>query len=180
MNPGKHELGPDNATLQVKTYREGMASKAGHDLVIDVTSWRATVTSGEDSSPVGVELSAEPRSLRVRDGHGGAKPLSDKDRGDITKNIDKKVLGGQAIDFRSTAVERPGGDGRLQISGELQIAGTARPVSFDLSMGPDGHVEGTLPLKQSEWGIKPFTALMGALKVRDDVEIVVDARLPSS
>ena len=179
MKPGTHELGPDNATLQVKTYREGMASKAGHDLVIDVTTWQATVTAGEDSTPVSVVLSADPRSLRVRDGHGGAKPLSDKDRGDITKNIDKKVLGGHAIDFRSSAVERPGDDGRLHVSGELQMGGTARPVSFDLGVGPDGRVEGTVPLKQSEWGIKPFTALMGALKVRDEVEIVMDARLPS-
>ena len=179
MEPTEHPVGPDNATLQVKTYREGMASKAGHDLVIDVTSWHATVTSGQDSTPESVALSADASSLRVRDGHGGAKPLSDKDRTDIVKNIDKKVLGGGEIDFRSTAVERPGSDGRLQVSGELQIGGTARPVSFDLSMSPDGHVEGRVPLKQSEWGIKPFTALMGALKVRDDVEVVLDARLPA-
>jgi hypothetical protein len=31
---------------------------------------------------------------------------------------------------------------------------------------------------QSEWGIKPYRAFMGALKVRDTVEIVLDARLP--
>ena len=177
MEPTTHQLGPDNATLQVKTYREGAVSKVGHDLVLDVTSWQATVTSGEDSSPTSVELSADPRSLRVRDGHGGVKPLSDKDRGDITKNIEKKVLGGDGIDFRSTGVERPGGDGRIEVSGELRIAGTARPLSFGLEIGPDGHVEGTVPLRQSDWGIKPFTALMGALKVRDDIEVVLDARL---
>lgn len=177
MEATQHEIGPESGTLQVKTYREGMASKAGHDLVIDVTSWRAKVTADEDSVPVSVELSADPRSLRVKDGHGGAKPISDKDRDDIAKNIDKKVLGAEAIEFRSTGVERAGGDGRLQVSGELRIAGTARSLSFGLSTGPDGHVEGTVPLKQSEWGIKPYTALMGALKVRDDVEVVLDARL---
>ncbi len=177
MGPTTHELGPDNATLQVRTYREGMASKAGHDLVIDVTSWQATVAAAEDSTPVSVELSADPSSLRVRDGHGGAKPLSDKDRGDIAKNIDKKVLGRHSIGFRSAALEHAGDDGRLQVSGELEMAGKARPVSFELSMGPDGRIEGTVPLRQSEWGIKPFTALMGALKVRDDVEVVLDARL---
>jgi hypothetical protein len=31
---------------------------------------------------------------------------------------------------------------------------------------------------QSQWGIKPFAALMGALRVRDAVDIVVDLRLP--
>lgn len=177
MEPTTQELGPENATLQVKTYREGMAQKAGHDLVIDVTSWRATVTSAEDSTPVSVELSADPRSLQVRDGHGGAKALSDKDRGEIRKNIEKKVLGGDTIEFQSTGVDRPSGDGRLQVSGELRLAGTSRPVSCELTMAQDGRIEGVVPLKQSEWGIKPYTALMGALKVRDDVEIVLDAKL---
>ena len=177
MEPTQHVLGPDNATLQVKTYRQGMAQKVGHDLVIDVTRWQATVTSGEDSVPTSVELTADPRSLQVRDGTGGAKALTDKDRGEISKNIEKKVLGGDEIVFRSSGVERPGSDGRLLVSGELSIAGTSRPMSCDLSMGPEGQVQGTIPITQSEWGIKPFTALMGALKVRDDIEVVLDARL---
>jgi len=32
---------------------------------------------------------------------------------------------------------------------------------------------------QREFGIKPYSALLGALKVRDELEIVVDAPLPS-
>lgn len=171
------ELGPENGALQVRTYREGMASRAGHDLVIDVTAWRATVVTGLDSVPAGVELTADPRSLRVRDGSGGAKALTDRDRGEIAKNIDEKVLGGRAIEFRSTAIERPGGNGRLGVAGELSIAGVTRPVRFDLTLGPDGEVQGTVQVRQSEWGVKPYTALMGALKVRDEVEVVLDARL---
>ena len=170
------ELGPENGSLQVRTYREGMASKAGHDLVIDVRSWRATVALRTDSAPEGVVLTADPRSLRVRDGSGGAKPLTDKDRGEIAKNIDREVLGAQAIEFRSTAIEHPGA-GRLEVAGELSIAGTRRPIRFELTLGPEGGVRGTVPVTQSDWGVKPYTALMGALKVRDDVEIVLDARL---
>jgi len=41
------------------------------------------------------------------------------------------------------------------------------------------RVSGTLPVTQSEWGIKPYRAFMGALKVRATVEIVVDVRLPT-
>jgi hypothetical protein len=36
---GSHKLGPDSASLQVKTSREGIAAKVGHDLVIAVTRW---------------------------------------------------------------------------------------------------------------------------------------------
>ena len=33
---GTHTVGGDNGMLQVRTYREGMAQKVGHDLIIDV------------------------------------------------------------------------------------------------------------------------------------------------
>jgi polyisoprenoid-binding protein YceI len=69
-------------------------------------------------------------------------------------------------------------DGRLVVHGELTIAGSTRPATFELELGDDGRVTGTLPVTQSEWGIKPYRAFMGALKVRDTVEIVLDARLP--
>jgi len=38
-----------------------------------------------------------------------------------------------------------------------------------------GRVAGTITLRQSAWGIQPYRGLMGALKVRDEVEIVVEA-----
>ena len=62
--------------------------------------------------------------------------------------------------------------------GELTIAGTTRPIEFELGVGEDGRISATVPVVQSRWGIKPYRGLMGALKVRDDIEVVVDARLP--
>ena len=112
----------------------------------------------------------------MREGLRGVKPLTDKDRGEIRKNIDEKIPGGEAITFRSAAVETT--PGRLMIRGELSLAGTSRSASFELQTTGDGQVSGTLPLTQSEWGIKPYRGLMGALKVRDAVEIVVDVQLP--
>ena len=168
-----HVLGPDNAALQVKTYREGMAQKIGHDLIIDVTSWEASVDlNGATSS---ILLEADAKSLAVREGHNGVKPLSDKDRDEIRKNIDNKILRGQAIKFRSTSME-PSGDG-YAVQGELTIGDQTRPVSFQLNTA-GGRISGTVPLVQRDFGIKPYSALMGALKVRDEVEIVVDAALP--
>ena len=175
---GNHRLGPDNATLQVKTYREGMAARAGHDLVLDVTRWEATVTIAADPASSRIELSADSRSLEVLEGRRGIKPLTDRDRGEIRKNIDEQVLHGQPIEFRSSAVRLAGGDGPLTVEGELTMAGSTRPVTAQLDVGADGRVQGTIPLTQSEWGIKPYRGLMGALKVRDEVEIAIDARLP--
>ena len=46
--PGTFQLGPENASLQVNTYREGVGAKVGHDLVIAVTRWEATIDLAAD------------------------------------------------------------------------------------------------------------------------------------
>jgi polyisoprenoid-binding protein YceI len=172
---GSHRLGPENGSLLVRTYREGVAARAGHDLVIEVTRWDATVEVGADPAGTSIELRADPRSLEVREGLRGVKPLSDRDRAEIRRTIDEKVLRGQPISFRSTGVRLL--DGAVVADGELAIAGDARPVSVRLDVDPDGRVAATIPLAQSDWGIKPYRGLMGALKVRDEVEVVIDARV---
>jgi polyisoprenoid-binding protein YceI len=176
---GTHRLGPDNASLQVKTYREGVAAKVGHDLVIDVTRWDATVEVADQPAWT-IELNADPRSLEVREGLHGVKPLTDKDRIEIRKNIDEKVLGGQPIQFRSSAVRPVDGGDRFTVEGELSMAGSTRPLTASLSVEPGGAVSGTIPLTQSGWGIKPYRGLMGALKVRDEIEVVISAQLAAS
>ena len=176
--PGRHVLGPDNASLGIKTYREGVAAKAGHDLIIEVAAWEATVDVGGEAADATVELTADPRSLQIRQGLRGVKPLTDGDRESIRKTIDDKVLGGQPISFRSRSVRDAGG--RLAVEGDLTMAGTTRPVTAELDVADDGHVTGTIPVAQTGWGIKPYRGLMGALKVRDEVEVVIDAHLPAA
>jgi polyisoprenoid-binding protein YceI len=167
-------VGPETGSLVVKTYREGVAAKVGHDLILEVSRWEGTV----DIAGSAIELSADSSSLEVREGLRGVKPLTDKDRVEIRKNIDDK-LRRRPIHFRSSAV-RIEGDGRLVVEGELTIADATRPVTAGLGVEADGRVGGTIALAQSDWGIKPYRGLMGALKVRDEVEIVIDVRLPVS
>ncbi len=178
LSAGVHKLGPGNASLVVKTYREGVAARAGHDLIIEVTQWAATLEIGAGRSQSSLELDADARSLHVREGLRGLKPLGDKDRDEIRKNIDEKVLGGEPISFRSSAIEATDGD-RLSVRGELTMHGQAAPASFELSVLPDGRVSGTAQLVQSDWGIKPYRGLMGALKVRDSLEVVFEGRPPA-
>ena len=177
---GTNRLGPDNASLQVRTYREGVAAKAGHDLIIDVTRWDATVVVADEPAGWVIELNADPRSLEVREGLRGVKPLTDKDRVEIRKNIDEKILGGHPIQFRSSGVRPADDGGRLTVEGELSMAGSTRPLTAQLSVEDGGGLSGTIPVTQSAWGIKPYRGLMGALKVRDEIEIVVSANLASN
>ncbi len=168
IEAGTYNLGPDNADLRVKTGRGGAAAKAGHDLTIDVTSWNATLTVGDSSS---LELNADATSLSVLKGEGGMNALGDDDKADIKKTIDKDILKAQDIQFRSSDVTAT--DAGLKVNGDLTIAGKSQPVSFDLSVGDDGALSASTTLTQSDFGIKPYSALFGALKVKDDVEVFV-------
>jgi polyisoprenoid-binding protein YceI len=173
LTPGTHHLGPADGSLIVRTFREGVAAKVGHDLVIAVTRWEATL-DGDAST---LSLRADAHSLEVREGLRGVKPLTDKDRADIAKTIDEKVLRGQPIEFRSTAIHASGSG--LAVEGELTLAGSTRPVSLELDVDADGRAHGTVAAAQSAWGIKPYRGLMGALKVRDEVEIAFEGQLPA-
>jgi len=164
-------LGPENGRLTVKTGRTGAAAKAGHNLLIEVTAWEATL---EESSLV---LSVDPASLRVLEGTGGMQALGDDDRASIAQTIDDEVLERQPIEFRSTSVQADGG--RIGVEGELTLGGTTRPLAFDLALA-DGRLAASVVVKQSDWGIAPYSTLFGTLKVVDEVEVALDATLPQS
>jgi polyisoprenoid-binding protein YceI len=172
LPPGTHRLGPANATLAVRTKRGGAAAKAGHDLDMLVTAWEGTLTVGEATS---AELTADATSLRVQHGTGGMQALGEDDKANIHQTIDDEVLNRQDIVFRSKRVE-PSGDG-LRVEGELTLAGTTGPLAFDLAVGDDGALAGTATVTQTDFGMKPYSALWGALKVLDEVEVALEGKL---
>jgi polyisoprenoid-binding protein YceI len=173
LEPGTHTLSPADGTLSVLTGRGGAAAKAGHDLTIEVTRWRGTIDVGETIS---LTLTADARSLRVREGSGGMKELDDDDKNGIARTIHEEVLKGTRIEFRSSNVAL--GGSRLEVTGELELMGVRRPLELALNVD-DGRLTGSAMVKQSDWRMKPFSALFGTLKVADVVEVRIDARVPA-
>jgi polyisoprenoid-binding protein YceI len=140
-----------------------------------VTSWEATLDVAEDPGATSMELNADSSSLRVQKGTGGMQALGDDDKDNIHQTIDDEVLTRQDIVFRSTAVK--GTAGGLSVEGDLTLAGTTHPIEFDLAVGDDGSLNATAVVTQTSWDMKPYSALFGALKVLDDVEVVLDGHL---
>lgn len=174
--PGTYSLETPDARLTIHTSRVGAASRAGHDLLIEVERWGATVEIAPDPAQSVFELNADSRSLKVLEGTGGIKALGDDDRSSIVKTINDEVLKGASISFRSTAV-RPEGDGRFHVTGDLEIANGISLIAFEITIGDDGRLTGGATVRQTEWGIKPYSALFGALKVADEVKVQVEGML---
>ncbi|HSI30997.1 MAG TPA: YceI family protein, partial [Miltoncostaeaceae bacterium] len=176
---GTYTLGPGQGTLSLRTTRTGAAAKAGHDLLIHVTSWEATLDVGEDPAATRIALDADGASLRVREGTGGMQALGEDDRANIEKTIDDEILKRGAITFRSTGAEA-GPDGRLLVRGDLALGDAAQAVAVALGASGDGTVVGTAVVTQSGWGMKPYSILFGTLKVVDEIDVRLEATLPQS
>src|SRR5690606_21750170 len=84
---GTFQLGPDDGRLLVRTGRTGLGRRAGHDLTLEATRWTARVEAREPLDASSVEVNVDVDALEVREGTGGALPLSDRDRAEIKKNL---------------------------------------------------------------------------------------------
>jgi polyisoprenoid-binding protein YceI len=181
-NTGTFQLGPGNGRILLKTSRAGFAALAGHDLTIEVTRWSARVEvpdedgGGLTAATVTAEL--DLGSLEVREGSGGAKPLTDRDRADIRKQIGG-ILGGGTATFTSSRVVRSGASGGA-IEGTLTLAGRTEPVRLQVSEPGPGRYRATGTVVQTAHGIKPYVGFFGALKLRDEVGVEVEVTLPAA
>lgn len=175
LTTGTHALGPDSGRLLLKTSRSGLGRKAGHDLTLEVTRWSGEAvvdTAAPGDSSVTVEIDVD--SFEVREGTGGIKPLTDSDRAEIGKTLREKILRTAEhprITFRSTSVE--GTPDSFTVGGELTIRGETQPVTVRGRAEGDRFIGGAT-VTQSRWGIKPYSAFFGALKLADPVEIEFD------
>ncbi len=63
------------------------------------------------------------------------------------------------------------------MEGELTLADATRPISLRRSWpATTGRSPPRAVVKQSDWGMKPYSALFGALKVLDEVEVELSAQ----
>src|SRR5215212_8898001 len=174
---GAHRLGQKSGRLLVNTSRTGLGAKAGHDLTIEVTRWHghATVDTAVPANS-SVTIQVDVGSFQVRQGTGGVKPLTDADRAEITKTLKQVLHTAQhpTITFRSRRVEESAGS--FTVDGELTVMGVTRPVMVQGRV-TDGRVVGGATVVQSQWGIRPYSAFFGTLKLSDEVKIDFDITL---
>jgi polyisoprenoid-binding protein YceI len=81
------------------------------------------------------------------------------------------------ITFRSTSIN--GQSGAFTIKGDLTITGTSRPISLAVTVGGDGQVTVQTSVVQTQFRIKPYSAMLGTLKISEEVEVRATLMLPT-
>lgn len=166
-------LGPDTASCEVFTFKEGLLSPVAHDLLLRVTAFELAI----DPATPAISARLDARSLRVvsamRDGRPAPDALSAADRADIERTLQGAVLDAgrhPEIRFVSSAAAADGGGYRVE--GTLTLAGASRPLTVR-AVREEGRLVASVRLHQPDFGIKPYRAMLGALRVQPDVVVRV-------
>jgi polyisoprenoid-binding protein YceI len=166
-----------NAEVSVFTFKEGLLSAVAHDLKLKVGSFHIDVA--DDRSRI--EATFDPRSIRVAcamiDGRESPSTLSDKDKTKIEGNITSDVIPvgkHPEVRFQSSSLRE---DGDVWVArGSLTLAGKTRDI--DVRGRKDGErVIAEVVIHQPDFGIKPYSAMLGTLKIQADIKVRISIPL---
>ncbi len=153
----------------------GLLRAVGHDptLVARPEPAEIDVGSGPVDASVDVRFLAErieiPAELSASDRARMRDNLLSRDVLDASRHAHVELR----ARYRGTTEQ-----GRLE--GSLVVRGVARPITMDVRATADGsslRVTGAWEGRLTDLGIKPFKALMGALRLEDWIRLRLDAQL---
>ena len=126
-------------------------------------------------------------SLAVREGTGGAKPLTDRDRREILATVGPILGAGATSSFTSTRViPAPAASSSASssarsssgaIEGMLTLHGATKPVRLQVVSPAPRRFRGSATVRQTDFGITPYSGFFGTLKLRDEILVEFEVEL---
>ena len=174
----RYKLDPGRSRFTVQAFAAGMLSFFAHSPTFAVRDFTGTLSfEGGRISGLRLELTIRADSLQLVDN------VSAADRREIEGRMRTEVLETTAypeITFRTTDVSAETlspGRYRARIGGLLSLRGVTRPhpIDAEVVVYDDGvRVQGESSLRLSDHGIRPVTALGGAIKLKDELKLSFD------
>lgn len=182
-----------SSLLVVRVYRDGPMQKLGHNHLIASDALDGEIQLREPLTQSGFDLALPLESLLVDDpdarsgaGEDFSAPVPAKDREATRQNMLGEAVLAVARQpvLRLTAEELSGGPGEYQARVRVALRGEERVVTVPLSVTIEGgrlEARASFHLTHGDIGLVPFTAALGALRVRDDIgfDLRLEARRAS-
>lgn len=167
-----------NADVFIYSFKDGVLAKLAHDLKMKVERFTLNVDDATKKIDASFDATTVKVVARRKDGVDDTHGFNMIELGTINSNIEKDVLESKKfpdIRFVSTSVTQDGESYRVQ--GDLTLHGKTKSITA--TVRPQGSRWFTeVRLHQPDFGIKPYSAMMGALKVQAD--IIVSVSTPMS
>jgi hypothetical protein len=165
----------------VYTEKAGLLSGVAHDLKLRVEQFEIVIDL--DAKPASLRARFDASSLRVvcalQAGREQPQALSGKDRREIEATIVREVLEARrypTIEFRSTRIEAEPTAARIE--GVLTLHGRERPLTLQTSREND-RARAEVHLHQPDFAIRPYSAMLGALRIKPDVTVRLTTPWPA-
>jgi len=185
-HPGaRYRIDPAESELRVLVYRAGAMASLGHNHVISTHALQGWATFEGDAAGAAFALTAAVADFAVDDPARRAEEGSDFTE-DVTEEAKSgtrhNMLGSAVLDaadfpvltIRSIAVAAAGAAGSYRATVALDVAGHASTLMVPFSLEASAHrlvARGELTVSQSAIGLTPYSILLGALKVQDDLRV---------
>ena len=190
-----YDIVPDASLLTILVYRAGPLASAGHNHVIASHALSGTIYVPADLMRSSFEVRVPVATLTVDEAALRAQqPGSDfpPDVPESAKEGTRRNMLGEALLYASQYPEivlralrlapppptsGAGAAGTHTVLAQVQstVRGQQRtfavPVSYRLGDDRSLLVTGELPLRQSDLGLTPFSAMLGALQVQDEMHV---------
>ncbi len=173
-----HRFDAKTAQCFVFTFREGLLSAAGHDLQLRATEFAIEV----DDETRAIEARFAADSLRVvgaiRGGQLARTTLRAQDKHEIESNISRYVLQPEKfpeIHFVSSGIDDKRGS--FLVKGTLAMHGRRRSIKVTVRREEKAYAA-ECTLHQPDFGIAPYSALLGTLRIAPEVKVQVRVPMP--
>jgi len=181
--PGVYAIDPALSEVRLLVYRAGPAAQLGHNHVITNRAMSGWIKFTGDAAAATFALSLPVDQFEVDD--PGARTMEGSDffeevTDDAKQGTRRNMLSAALLDadrhptITLVSVSVAPGPGLLKATMKLSIAGheSTLVVPFELATGKGQlSASGMVKLRQTDMGLKPFSVMMGALKVQDELMV---------
>lgn len=171
-------IDPARSLIAVTVRRSGGLARFGHDHVVASRSLYGLIAPGQRRADFQFRLdqmSVDEPALRNA---AGISPQPSADAIDGTRhNMLYRVLDAEHFPMVQVHVEGDGAAGDPNMRAAITLHGVTRELALTVHSDGSGgavHVSGSTSLKQTDFGLVPFSVMGGALAVRDMLELRFD------
>jgi hypothetical protein len=168
----------DGNELRILVYRGGTAARLGHNHVLRAgdlrVDWPATGPVLRFRLDV---LAIDPPALRARLGEAFASAVGDDARAGTQANLLKALDVAMHPEVVVRTLQQVGEGGRRAVEAEITLHGVSRRQWF-LAEVDGRRARGEVVIRQSDFGIQPFTVLAGLLAVQDALVVQFELLQP--
>ncbi len=179
----QYQVIPEESTARIYLYATGPLASLGHNHVVVTRDMGGEVYLAHSLAESGffleiplAGLDVDPPEVRAEEGEAFSSELSQSDISATRENmLGDRVLNARAhplISIESVALSGP--EWLPEVSYLIRIRGVERHMRMPVAIeqNPDKLVaSGYFSLRQSDFGIEPFSVLGGALSVEDQLDI---------